>query len=142
MYPYRYTPMRLADAMSRLFDESVIMPQSGGHLGGATLPMDVQANGDAYVITAAVPGLKADDLALEVLGDTVILRGEVAAPEAAEGTSWLLRERRFGKFERTLTLPTELNGAGAEATIENGVLTVRIPKAEAHKRKAIKVTSK
>jgi HSP20 family protein len=138
MYPYRYTPMRLADAMSRLFDESVIMPQAGS----ATLPMDVLANGDAYVITAAVPGLKAEDLALEVLGDTVVLRGEIAAPEAVEGNSWLLRERRFGKFERTLTLPTELNGTGAEAAIENGVLTVRIPKAEAHKRKAIKVTSK
>jgi HSP20 family protein len=139
MLTYRYEPVRLAQAMNRLFDESFVLPQQAA---GRVLPLDVLAAGDGYVITAAVPGLRAEDLKLEVLGDTVTLRGEVKAPEAGEAGRWLLRERRFGQFERTLTLPTEVDGTKAEASIDNGVLTVRLPKVESAKPKAIKVVRK
>jgi HSP20 family protein len=108
----------------------------------AALPLDVVADGDEYLIRAAVPGLKAEDLHLEVLGDTVTLRGEVSAEEQSENANWLLRERRVGKFARTLTLPTEVDGTQAEAVIENGVLTLRLPKAETAKPKSIQVKAK
>ena len=138
MFSYAYRPTRLADAMNRLFDESVVNPQLLSPEAG-TLRMDVAVSGDEYVITAAVPGLKADDLSLEVLGDTITLRGELIAPEAKDGIDYLLRERRYGKFARSLTLPTEVDGTKAEATIVDGVLTLRLPKAETAKPRTIKV---
>jgi HSP20 family protein len=141
MVTYAYRPTRLMDTYRRLFDESVVNPQLLSPEAGA-LRLDVAANGDEYVVTAAVPGLKADDLTVEVLGDTVTLRGELAAPEAQDGVEYLLRERRYGKFARSLTLPTEVNGAKAEAAITDGVLTLRLPKAETAKARTIKVNAK
>ncbi len=140
MFTY-YRPLRLSDAMSRLFDESIINPQLLSP-EAASLRLDVVANGDDYVITAGVPGLRAEDLSLEVLGDTVTIRGELPAPAAQDGAEVLLHERRYGKFARTITLPSELDGAKAEAAIENGVLTLRLPKAEYAKPKTIKVSAK
>lgn len=141
MFRYAYRPTRFAEAVNRLFDESVVNPQLNNP-AAAALRLDIAARGEEYVITASVPGLKAEDLHLEVLGDTVTLRGELPAPEAAENEQWLLRERRYGKFARTITLPTEVNGAQAEASVEQGVLTVRLPKAETAKPKSIKVQAK
>jgi len=141
MLTYQYRPLRLAEAVNRLFDESVINPQTLNPTVAA-LPLDVVADGDEYVIRAAVPGLKAEDLHLEVLGDTVTIRGEVNAEEKHENGNWLLRERRYGKFARTLNLPTEVDGTKAEAALENGVLTLRLPKAEAARPKNIKVKAK
>jgi len=141
MLTYPYRPLRLAQAVNRLFDESVINPQTLNPTVAA-LPLDVVAAGDEYIIRAAVPGLKAEDLHLEVLGDTITIRGEVAAEEQSEEANWLLRERSNGKFARTLTLPTEVDGAKAEAAIENGVLTLRLPKAETARPKNITVKAK
>ena len=83
MYTY-YRPLRLSQAINRLFDESVVNPQLLSP-EAAALRLDIVASGDDYVISAAVPGLKAEDLSLEVLGDTVTIRGELPAPEVAEG---------------------------------------------------------
>src|SRR5438105_10599092 len=121
MFTY-YRPYRLSDAMSRLFDQSVVNPQLLSP-DAANLRLDVVASGDEYVISAAVPGLRAEDLSLEVLGDTVTIRGELPATEQKEGAEILLHERRSGKFSRSVTLPTEVDGGKAEAAIENGVLT-------------------
>ena len=141
MIQYAYRPSRFAAAVNRLFDESVVNPALNNPTVAA-LPLNVVLSGDDYVITAAVPGLKAEDLQLEVLGDTVTLRGELPAPEFGEHDQWLLRERRAGQFSRTLTLPTEVDGSQAAANVEHGVLTVRLPKAEAAKPKSIKVLAK
>ncbi len=141
MIKYAYRPARLMDAYSRLFDASVVNPQLLSP-EAAALRLDVAATGDEYVVTAAVPGLKAEDLSLEVLGDTVTLRGELTTPEAQDGVEYLLRERRYGKFARSLTLPTEVDGAKAEAAIVDGVLTLRLPKAETAKPRTIKVNAK
>ena len=97
---------------------------------------------DEYVITASTPGLKAEDLSVEVLGDTVTVSGEIFAPAPDEKAKYVLQERRYGKFARTLTLPVELDSAKAEAVIENGLLTLRVPKAEAARPKMIKVKAK
>ncbi len=140
MFTY-YRPLRLSQAINRLFDESVVNPQLLSP-EAAALRLDVVAAGDEYVITAGVPGLRAEDLSLEVLGDTVTIRGELPAPEHKDGDESLLHERRYGKFARSVTLPAELDGAKAEAAIENGLLTLRLPKAETAKPKAIKINAK
>jgi HSP20 family protein len=143
MYTYTYRPVRLADAMNRLFEDSFVQPGwNGSREAGMAVPVDVLAEADSYVLTAVVPGLRSEDLSLEVLGDTVTLRGEVAGPEAEKDGSYLLRERRTGKFERSFTFPAELNAAEAQAALENGILTLRLAKAEAAKRKTIKVNAR
>lgn len=135
-----YRPLRLSEMMDRLFEESA--PRSAAFDSAFALPLDVQARDDEYVVTAAAPGLKAEDLNVEVVGDTVTIRGEIFAPAPDDKASWLLQERRWGKFARTLTLPTELDSAKAEASLENGLLMLRLPKADEAKPKAIKVKAR
>jgi HSP20 family protein len=143
MYAYHYDvrPARRPQNWNRWIDT---MTQPSRAVGGEvyTLPVDVLASDEAYTVLAAVPGLRSEDLKLEVLGDTVTIRGKVETPEAADQERWLLRERRGGEFARTLVLPTEVNGAAAEATIDNGLLRLHLPKAEAARPKTIKVKAK
>jgi HSP20 family protein len=136
-----YRPLRLSQAVNRLFDESVVNPQLLSPQAAA-LRLDIITSGDDFVISAGMPGLRAEDLSLEVLADTVTIRGELPAPDFKEGDETLLHERRYGKFARSITLPAEVDGTKAEAAIENGILTLRLPKAETAKPKTIKVNAK
>jgi HSP20 family protein len=106
--------------------------------GGRRLPVDVHVDSEEYVITAAVPGLLAEDLKIEILDDVVTLSGEVASEENDEERV-LLNELSHGSFTRSLRMPDPLDAENAEAQIENGVLTVRIPKSEEAKPKTIEV---
>lgn len=140
-----YRPMRMSDVMNRLFADPYLRrsPYYGDYTNDAyVMPLDVIAKEDEFVIMAAVPGLKPEDLSVEVLGETVTLKGTVSAPAEDEKTTWLLQERQYGRFSRTLNFPVELNGAKADASIEDGILTLRIPKSETAKPKTIKVTAK
>ncbi len=100
-----------------------------------SLPVDVRTDDDAYFLTAFVPGLTAEELNIQVLANTVSVEGEYKADE----NQYLLSELPWGAFRRTLRLPTELDADKAEAKIENGVLTLRLPKAESARPKTIKV---
>lgn len=138
-----YRPARLTDMMDRLFDETFNRAWNGfPSVEALSVPVDIQAKEDEFILYASVPGLRAEDLNIEVLGNTVTVRGEVFAPAVEEKASWLLQERVVGKFTRTFTLPAELDNAKAEAKLEHGVLTLRLPKAETAKPKAIKVQVK
>jgi HSP20 family protein len=106
--------------------------------GGRRLPVDVHVDSEEYVITAAVPGLLAEDLKIEILDDVVTLSGEVASEENDEERV-LLNELSNGSFTRSLRMPDPLDAENAEAQIEIGVLTVRIPKSEEAKPKTIEV---
>src|SRR3989304_5409512 len=112
--------------------------QPVGINGGTRLPVDVKADSEGYEITAAVPGLKAEDLQIEILEDVVTLRGKTAE-RSEEADGYLLRELDLGEFTRSLRLPDPLDASNAEAVVENGVLTLRIPKAEGARPKTIKV---
>ena len=138
-----YRPLRLMDAMNRLFDEPRLQPYDRPYVADTfALPLDVVATDGESVITAAVPGLKADDLSVEVLGEAVTIRGEIKNEEKVERDGYLLHERRYGKFARSLNFPVELDGVKAEASVENGVLTLRVPKAETARPKTIKVKAR
>jgi HSP20 family protein len=104
------------------------------------LSVDVKAGDEAYEITSLVPGLTADDLDIEVINDTVTIRGEFKSTDE-DGVKYLVSELSDGKFSRTLTLPTAVDPDHVEASIKNGVLSLRIPKAEADRPKTIKVTT-
>jgi HSP20 family protein len=120
------------------------------------LAVNVLADDEAYTISALVPGMEADDLEIEILNNTVTIRGEFkcADPEKVERTEadhaagtgfvpnkqkYLLCELPAGSFSRLITLPTAVDAAKTEANIKNGVLSLHVPKAEAHRPRAIKV---
>lgn len=110
--------------------------------GGRRLPVDVYAEGDAYIITAAVPGLSPDDLKIEILDDVVTLQGEISPDGKSEEGERLVHELYEGSFTRSLRFPEPLDPDSAEAQLENGVLKVRIMKSEAARPKVIEVKAK
>lgn len=105
------------------------------------VPMDIRVEDEAYVIMAVLPGLRPEDLQIQVVNEVVSLQGEFKS-DRQEEASYLLQERPFGKFYRTLTLPDALDASKAEASMENGILTLRIPKAETARPKNIKVIAR
>lgn len=106
--------------------------------GAQHLPVDVRDTGDEFVLTALVPGLKAEDLEIQVLEDVVRIEGEYARDEA----EYLLRELPGGSFRRILRLPAAMDADKADAKIKDGILTLRLPKAESARPKKIKVAVK
>jgi len=131
--------MTLRQAMDRLFEDSFVRPTRGFEGAGAYLPLDIYTTKDAVVIRASVPGVKPDEVEITVEGSTVMIRGETK-PAQEEGT-FLLQERRYGPFVRSIELGLPVQPDKAEAKFENGVLTLNIPKAEEIKPKIIKVKS-
>ena len=133
MLTYYVSPRhRLAHRMARMNDS---------RFPDVHIPMDVIEDGEAYIITALLPGISAEDVSIEVFENKVSISGEFPADEN-EDTRYLLRERPSGKFSRTLRLPLLLDDKGAEADVKDGVLSLRIPQAEETKAKQIKVKAK
>lgn len=131
----------LRQAMDRLFNESFV-PNQGTQQGNGLLPLDVYATGDEVVVLAAIPGMDAGDLNITIEKNVLTISGampNVAEAEDAQGATWYLHELPSGNFERTLQLPMELDANRAEATFENGMLRLVLPKADAEKPKQIKV---
>jgi HSP20 family protein len=102
------------------------------------LSVNVREDEDAYILNALVPGLKADDLNIQVLDDVVSISGEFQADE----TGYLVHELPHGSFRRSLRLPVALDASKAEARITDGVLTLRLTKAESARPRTIKVAVK
>jgi HSP20 family protein len=135
--------MSLREAMDKLFEDSFVGPRwmpFGGD--GGTLPLDVYDSGDSIVVSAPVPGTKPEDIDITIAGDTLTIKGETKFEEKVEKANYIRQERRFGQFERSLSLPTQVQTDKIEAVFENGVLKLTLPKAEAVKPKQIKVSVK
>jgi HSP20 family protein len=93
------------------------------------------------VVKAALPGIKSEDVDISILGDTLSIRGTSKAETEVNEQDYFRREVRYGTVAREVTLPTGVQANGAQATFENGILTLRIPKAEEAKPKQIKITT-
>ncbi len=100
-----------------------------------SLNVNVREEEDAYILSALVPGLQADDLNIQVLENVVNIEGEYQAEEA----EFLLNELPNGSFRRTLRMPAEIEAEKVEAKIVDGVLTLNLPKAESARPKKIKI---
>jgi HSP20 family protein len=138
----RYDPFAdlipLRSAMDRLFQDSFVRPF--GWMGTAGVPVDVAETDDAYVVTASLPGWKPEEVNVAVQEGTVTLSGEhEEEPEAEQGKTYHLRERRMASFRRTISFGVPIDADKAEASYENGVLTLTLPKAESAKPKVIKI---
>ena len=127
--PYPYRRRHLARHMAAM---------NGGSSREHFLNVNVRDEEDTFVLSALVPGLKADDLNIQVLEDVVRIEGEFQANE----DEYLLRELPNGSFHRSLRMPTEIDADKVEAKITDGVLTLRLPKAESARPKKIKIAVK
>jgi HSP20 family protein len=143
----RWEPARdfvtLREAMDRLFEDSFV--GRGGQRNGGSgqemrLPIEAYATENEIVVRAAVPGLAPEQVEITIEGDTLTLRGEF--PRPVENVNYIFAERPWGPFSRTLQLNVPVQADKAEATFENGLLTLTLPKAEAVRPKTIRVKSK
>lgn len=142
----RWEPMRemmtLREAMDRLFDDAFTRPLSMGAVSSALPTIDLYQTEDEVVVKAALPGLKPDEVQISITGDVLTLRGEFKQAEQKQEATWHIRERRFGVFERSVMLPSQVQTDKARADFENGILTVSLPKAESVKPKTISIKAK
>lgn len=132
----------LRDAMDRLFEESIVRPRGWLAPFAEALAVDVYQTKDDVVVTAAVPGIKPEDLDISVVGDTVTIKGEFKREEKVEDENYVRQERRYGSFCRSIPMPAPVNADKATAEFENGVLKLTLPKVEEAKAKSIKVKPK
>ena len=105
------------------------------------MAVDMYETDESVIVKTAIPGVKADDIDVSVTGDTLTVRAETKEEEEIKRESYLRRERRFGSYCRSVTLPGGLETESAEADYSDGVLTLTFPKAEEVKPKSIKVKS-
>ncbi len=144
----RWDPFRemisLREAMDRLLDEAFTRPLSlslGENL--ALVPqIDMYQTNDEVVVKATIPGVKPEDLHITISGDVLTIRGEIKEEEEVKDATYLLRERRYGTFSRSIPLPVPVVADKAKAEFEHGVLTLTLPKAEEVRPKTIEVKAK
>ena len=135
----------LRDAVNRLFEDSFIRPAAWPLPFDGTalnMPIDVIETKESVIVKAVVPGVKPDEIDISIIGDTLTIKGESKVEEKVEEGNYIRKERRFGAFQRTLTLPISIVADKTKAEFEDGVLTLTLPKAEQAKPKSIKVTVK
>lgn len=141
----RWSPVRemmnLRDEIDRVFDESFSTLPSirWGRRSTWGLALDVTEDDDNFVVKASVPGINPDDLEITLTDNVLTIKGERKEEKEVDEEHYHLRERRFGTFSRSITLPVKVNEDKIEATCENGVLTLNVPKAEEIKPKRITI---
>jgi HSP20 family protein len=134
--------MTLREAMDRLFDDAFTRPFSIRD-GWSSLPaIDMYQTDDEIVVKAVLPGMKADEVQINIAGDMLTLRGEMKHEEEKKDKAWHIREHKYGQFERSVPLPMQVRADQAQAEFENGILTITLPKAEEVKPKTITVKTK
>ncbi len=143
----RWDPFRnsssLTNVMDRFFDDSFVRPCAWFIPAEiANLAVDVYETKDDVVVNAALPGIKPEQVDIKITGNTLSIHGESDEKNEVKEENYVRKERRYDSFSRTVTLPDGLSSDKADATFENGMLTLRIPKSEQVKPKTIKVKAK
>jgi HSP20 family protein len=141
----RWEPLRelatMRDVMERMFEEPSFTPVRlwSRPLDKFIPALDVAEEDGAYVIKASLPGVKPEEVEITLTDNTLTMKGEAKQDKEVKEANYHLRERRYGSFLRTMTLPVAVEADKVEATHENGVLTLRLPKSETIKPKKIAV---
>jgi HSP20 family protein len=103
--------------------------------------VNIWADEESVLVTAELPGIKAEDLDINVLGENLTISGTRPQDEVPEEARYHRRERGFGKFSRTIQLPFQVDVKNVKAAFKNGVLSITLPRAESDKPKKITVKS-
>jgi len=129
--------MSLRDAMNQLVTDSFVRPHGG--LGTFQPPLDLSESDDEYVVKLAAPGLKADNFEITAQQNTLTIQGHTREEEQQEQERYHVKEMRFGEFMRTIQFPTPIDADKIQASLSDGVLTLRVPKAASAKPRRITV---
>ncbi|MBI5964849.1 MAG: Hsp20/alpha crystallin family protein [Chloroflexi bacterium] len=134
--------MTLRDAMDRLFDDAFTRPLrlNNGHM--SMLAVDMYQTDNEIVVKAAIPGVKTEDVQINVTGEVLTIKGETREKEEVKEKAYHLREQNWGMFERSIALPTDVIADKAKAEFESGILTITLPKAEEVRPKTINIKTK
>lgn len=124
-----------------LMPDIVSLREAMDRLGPVAVPVDLWETKDAYELRADLPGVAPDELEINATSDSISISGEVKGQADVSQDGWLRQERRVGKFQRAFSFPVAIDPAKVEATFENGVLHLVLPKAESTKPHTIKVNA-
>jgi HSP20 family protein len=136
--------MSLRDGMNRLFEQAVLRTGATGETAsgeGRTFApaLDIHESREAYTVTASLPGVKPENVNIQYQKGVLTISGETSNETTREEGTFHVRERRQGHFSRSISLPDTVNADAAEANYNDGVLTLRMPKAEEMKARRIEV---
>ena len=130
----------LRDAIDRLFDESFTVPREWFATERFNRPaIDAYTTPEAFVVKAAMPGIKPEEIHTTITGDVLTVEGKFREESKHEEQGFLHRELSRGELRRSISLPAGLKTDAADAAYADGILTLTIPKAEAAKPREIKV---
>ena len=141
----RWEPFRelqaMREMMDRLADEPFFAAPQLWRQGGNNFPLalDVIEDDNHYTVKASLPGINPEDVEITLTDNVLTIKGEIKQESDDQQKNYHVRERRYGSFMRSITLPVTVNSEQVEATHENGVLTLTLPKTEAVKPKRIAV---
>lgn len=138
----RWEPLQEIDEiqreMNRLFDRFQV-PASREN-GFAFVPAaELQDTPEAFLLKLEVPGIKAEDLDIQVTGEAISISGERRSEQTSQEKGMTRTEFRYGRFRRVIPLPARIQNDQVEATYDNGILNLRLPKAESEKTRMVKV---
>jgi len=137
-------PVSLREAMDRLFEQSFVRGSqaAGEERSAQTMAVNLYEKDDVYYLQAYLPGVKAEDVEINLDGNVMNLKVRVPSSledEEAKNCRWYITELGYGDVGRSVNFPLPIDASRIEASQENGVLTVSVPKAEEAKPKQIKV---
>ena len=143
----RWEPIReltnMQDMVDNMFDDGFVRPFSRALWDTASVPtMDLYQTDNDIVVKMGLPGVKPEDIQISVTNGVLCIRGEVKEVKEEKEKTYHLRERRYGSFSRSVTLPSNVDADKSDADFENGILTLTLPKAEEAKAKTITVKAK
>jgi len=136
-----YDLMNVRNEMDRMLDRYF------GHIpfeveGYGFLDVDMYQTDNNVVVEASIPGIDPDDINISVAGDVLTIKGEVKEETEKKDVDYHIKERKYGSFTRSITLPTQVVADKASAEFKNGILKLTLPKAEEVKPKTITVKAK
>jgi len=128
--------------LSRLFDDFFSISPSTLSKNGWMPTVDVEEDDKAIHVKAELPGIEEKDLRVTLENRLLTISGEKTEERKEENKRYMVSERRFGSFQRSITLPEEADSKGIEAKFKNGILSIEIPKLESTRPKKIKIDVK
>ena len=142
----RWDPFRemvtFREAMDRWLQQSISgTGQLLSNIRPESIPIDAIERDDAFEVRAALPGVRPEDVEVTVQGERVTIRAEARSSEESNSDNWLIREHRYGVMQRSISLPVPVSSENAEARIENGVLSLRLPKTQGVEAKRITIAA-
>ena len=134
---------RLQREVNRLFEDNTRSGRNAEPASSRTWapPVDILEDGNEIIVRAELPGLKQEDIDIELTGDTLTLKGERKFEDTQRKDSYVRVERAYGQFQRSFTIGVPVQNDAVTASYKDGLLEVHLPKSEATKPKKVKVSA-